>query len=121
LYGSKLYTIGEMARIVGMPTKTLRFYDQKDVLKPETRNKNSYRYYSEKQILEAMIIKILRQLGLSLTDIKNVLLQKNIELLRENLATHIHELEQQIKEELLQLQIAKCLYNYINVDKMKEG
>ena len=49
----KVYTIGEIADLFHMSTKTLRFYEDKGLLEPEGRDEeNGYRYYNKKQILQ---------------------------------------------------------------------
>ena len=43
----ELFTIGEMAKLFQTNIRTLRYYDEIGLLKPEWRDDNSgYRYYS---------------------------------------------------------------------------
>lgn len=42
----KFYLIGEIAKITGLSNKTLRHYDENNILKPDYVDPNSgYRYY----------------------------------------------------------------------------
>ena len=45
------YSIGEVAKILNISTSKLRYYDKNDIISPEIRKENGYRYYSEKQIV----------------------------------------------------------------------
>lgn len=54
--------------------KTLRYYEKKEISKPVFVDKdNGYRYYDSKQLSEVSKILFLKQIGLSIKDIKNVL------------------------------------------------
>ena len=47
----ELFSIGEMAKLFQTNIRTLRYYDEIGLLKPEWRDDNSgYRYYSTKQV-----------------------------------------------------------------------
>lgn len=49
---SQKYSIGDVAKMLNMTTRTIRFYDQKDLVKPESIGENGYRYYGEEQIAD---------------------------------------------------------------------
>ena len=67
-----MYKIGEFSRIVDMPVRTVRYYDEVDVLKPEYVDQFSgYRYYTDNNVSEAEWIKLLRATGFSLEEIVN--------------------------------------------------
>jgi DNA-binding transcriptional MerR regulator len=52
-----MYRIGEFSKIVGITTKTLRYYDAEGILSPTYRDKETgYRLYSETDIEKASII-----------------------------------------------------------------
>lgn len=43
-----MYKIGEFSKLVGIPIRTLRYYDDYGILKPSiTDNFTGYRYYNE--------------------------------------------------------------------------
>ena len=65
-----MYKIGEFAKIVGIPVRTLRFYDQYGVLRPSiVDNFTGYRYYDEENIVECEMIKLLKSLDFTLEEI----------------------------------------------------
>ena len=44
------YTIKKLAQISGVSTRTLRYYDELGLLKPERINSSGYRIYGQKQV-----------------------------------------------------------------------
>jgi len=75
----KLFQIGEVANICGISIQTLRYFDKIALLKPVYIDKETnYRYYSQDQIFSITIIKMLRNTGFSLTEIKKILEKRKI-------------------------------------------
>lgn len=99
-----LYKIGEFSKLVNVPVKTLRYYDEINLFKPQEIDLFSgYRYYSEKQIEDLEVILSLKEVGFSLEEIKKnknnyteALMQKKKEELmleQENLENKIRKLD----------------------------
>ena len=64
------FSIGEMSRLMNVPIKTLRYYDEIGLFKPVEVNRDTgYRYYSTEQFEQLDIIKYLRLLGVPLAEI----------------------------------------------------
>lgn len=64
------FSIGEMSRLMDVPVKTLRYYDEIGLFKPVEVNRHTgYRYYSTEQFEQLDIIKYLRLLGVPLSEI----------------------------------------------------
>lgn len=73
------YTISEIAEYFNISTQTLRYYDRIGLLKPETTAESSgYRLYGGEQFDKLYLIRELKQLGLSLDQIKNYCETKDI-------------------------------------------
>lgn len=64
------YSIGEAAKKLQVSTRTLRYYDEKDLVRPAYIKENGYRFYSEEQIRQIELILFLKELGFSLKQIK---------------------------------------------------
>ena len=64
------YSIGEAAKKLQISTRTLRYYDEKDLVRPAYIKENGYRFYSEEQIRQIELILFLKELGFSLKQIK---------------------------------------------------
>jgi len=68
------YQIGEFAELSGVSTKTLRYYDEIGILRPAAvDSRTRYRRYSTQQLKDLASILALRDLGLSLNEIRKVL------------------------------------------------
>ncbi|MDE7177765.1 MAG: helix-turn-helix domain-containing protein [Lachnospiraceae bacterium] len=66
--------IGEFARMTGMPISVLRHYDKEGLLCPDyVDHFSGYRYYSAEQIGQVRKIELLKSVGLSLKEIRDIL------------------------------------------------
>lgn len=66
-----MYKIGEFANVVKSNIKTIRYYNEINLLKPKVIDKfTSYRYYDEDNVREYYAIILLKQMGFSLEEIK---------------------------------------------------
>lgn len=77
-----LFTIGGMASLFEINIRTLRYYDEINLLKPEFIDSNSkYSYYSTKQFERLNTIKYLRTLNMPLNKIIKFFENREIEVL----------------------------------------
>jgi len=67
------YTTGEMAKLCGVSVRTVQFYDEKDLLKPEELTEGGRRLYSEEDLKKFQMICLLKSLGLRLDDIHGIM------------------------------------------------
>ncbi len=58
-----VYTIGQLARLAGVTTRTLRYYDQIGLLKPMEVSEAGYRLYGRAQVDALQQILFYRTLG----------------------------------------------------------
>ncbi|MEO6888241.1 MAG: MerR family transcriptional regulator [Ktedonobacteraceae bacterium] len=104
----ELLQIGEVATLLGISTKTIRYYQQIGLLAAPSRSTSGYRLYSASDLLRLLRIKRLRALGLSLERIKTALaipaaekagaeyaLRSILQALEEDLSTQMQALEKQ--------------------------
>ncbi len=90
---NKIYTIGELAEVAGVSTKTLRVYERKGLLLPERNKENSYRIYTEESVRKLEQIQLMKYLGLSLEQIERFLSKNRENGRKELLLTQKHLLE----------------------------
>lgn len=103
----KLYTIGDISEICGVPVKTLRYYDEIKLLVPEKRDADTnYRYYTEDQMLTLHNIRKLKNYGFSLDEVHTLVYESDIHTLKESLSVRLKD----IHEKIMSLQ---DLYNEI--------
>lgn len=67
------YTTGEAAKLCGVTVRTVQYYDARDILKPSELSEGGRRLYSEADIRRLRIICFLREAGLSINSISDLL------------------------------------------------
>lgn len=70
---AELYTIGQVARRVGVPARTIRFWCDAGILAPTDRSAGGYRRYDTTAVARLDMVRTLRDLGLGLDEIREVL------------------------------------------------
>lgn len=70
---NKYYTIGQLAQLAGISTKTLRVYERKGLLFPERNEENGYRIYGEEAVKTLEKIQLMKYLDFSLDQIADFL------------------------------------------------
>ena len=68
-----MYTIGQLAKLAGVTTRTLRYYDQIGLLKPAETNEAGYRLYGREQVDTLQQILFYRELGVGPEEIVRIL------------------------------------------------
>lgn len=75
--GNKMnLSISEVSKLLDISKDTLRYYDQLSLVSPN-RNENKYRYYTQANILELQYIEVMKYVGFSLKEIKQILMNMN--------------------------------------------
>lgn len=94
----QLLSIGKMAEINGVTIPTLRLYDKNGLLKPAYIDPDSsYRYYTLQQTARLDIIAYMKELGMSLGEIRSVLQKEDIALIEGILARKNEQLHEQMR------------------------
>ncbi len=76
---TKVYSVGEMAKLCNISSRLLRHYDKKNLIVPAIRDsKNNYRFYTQYQIEEILLLKEMRQIGMPLERISSLLADRNL-------------------------------------------
>ena len=65
-----LYTVGEIAKVLGIPASTLRYYDQEGLLPFVERSSGGIRMFTDKDYEWLKVIACLKKSGLSIKNIK---------------------------------------------------
>ena len=112
-----LYTVGEMAKILGIPASTLRYYDKEGLLPFLERSGGGIRMFSEEDLGWLRIITCLKRSGLSIKEIRSFIrmaergddsLEERLELFRTRRETVQKQIDD-LKETLAILEF-KCWY-----------
>ena len=91
------WSIQEIARLSGTTSRTLRHYDDIGLLTPSSVGSNGYRRYDQEALAKLQRILLLRELGLGLPAIADVLAGQSHD--SDALLTHLHWLQRE-KERL---------------------
>lgn len=67
------YTIQNLARLAGISSRALRYYDEIELLKPARINSSGYRIYGQAEVDSLQQILFYRELGVSLETIKEII------------------------------------------------
>jgi len=67
------YTIGRLAREVGVPASTVRYYERSRLLRPDGRTEGNYRIYGPEALERLRFIRAAQAIGLTLEDITTLL------------------------------------------------
>lgn len=66
------YSSGEFARMAGVTLRTIRYYDKQNILKPSLVSEAGARFYTEEDFARLQQILLLKYLGFSLDDIREM-------------------------------------------------
>ncbi len=88
--------IGEVAKMTGVSSKTLRFYEEIGVLSSPGRTPEGYRNYSKVAVDQINFIKASQAVGLSLREIRDIMVYRQREVVP---CQHVLELLQQRSRE----------------------
>lgn len=69
----QLLSISEFARLCRTTRQTLIYYDKQDILSPNITNEKGYRFYTMDQLYSFFVIGFLKEMGVSLKEIKDYL------------------------------------------------
>lgn len=72
-----MYTTGEIARLCGVTVRTVQYYDTRNILTPSELSEGGRRLYSEQDLRRMKIICFLRDAGVSINTIGDLLSQDN--------------------------------------------
>ena len=108
------WTTGEVAKQRNVSVRTLRYYDQINLLTPSFRDDNGKRYYSEDDLFQLEKIVILKSLSLPLENIRDILDKLSY---KQILISHYNYLQEELS--ILQTSISNTtsLINMIDLDE----
>lgn len=68
-----LYQIGEVADRVGLSLRTVRYYEEKQLIVPDERTEGGFRLFDESGIKRLEMIMAMKPLGLSIAEMRELL------------------------------------------------
>lgn len=73
-----MYTVGQLSKKTGISVRTLHYYEELGLLKPDRSIDNQYRIYGSEDVMKLQQIAVLKSMGFRLREIKN-LINRNID------------------------------------------
>lgn len=121
----KIYQIKDLAEKTGFSTDTIRFYEKKDLIHPNFRGVNNYRYYNDDSLKKLIFIKRCRALEISISEIQQLIeleetpfqsCQSVNDLIDDHIAQVSEKIQELIsfKQQLIKLR-ASCTHG-VNID-----
>lgn len=95
--------IKELAQMLDISPKTIRFYEEEGVIPKARRNESNYRYYTDDDYKRLKFIKKARALGMSIEEIRKIFeIRENGNMpcwtVVSTLEKHLRETEKKIEE-----------------------
>ncbi len=107
------YTVKQLADLAGVSPRTLHYYDQIGLLRPEKVARNGYRCYDDPAMLRLQQILFFKELGFSLEQIREIMDQPGFDL---QLALQLHKAGLQERLERLKRLIATVDKTILNLE-----
>lgn len=96
-------TRGTLAKMTGMSSSTIRYYEDCQLLPKAKRLENGYRIYSEEYLIMLKFIKDAKKLGYTLNEIREILAMLNSEMHPEELKKLVHNKIENIEHKIKDL------------------
>ena len=95
------YTTGEIAKLCGVSVRTVQYYDSRNILVPSQLSEGGRRLYSEDDLKRMRIICFLREAGVPINSIRELLSEEHPEKV---ISILLDQQEQELREEIAQAQ-----------------
>ncbi len=96
------YTSGQFAKMAHISVRTVRYYDKQNILKPSFVNESGARFYTDEDFVCLQQILLLKYLGFSLEDIRNMTVG---ELDKQMLRNSLRLQQKLVKDQIEQMQM----------------
>ncbi|WP_141527978.1 MerR family transcriptional regulator [Bacillus sp. AFS023182] len=93
----EMISIQELTKETGVTVRTLRYYDQIDLLRPSGKTEGGHRLYSETDVIRLQQILFLKEIGFSLKEITNMLVTGGFSL-KESLEQQLKFVQEEKKK-----------------------
>lgn len=108
------YSTGELANMFGLTKRTIQYYDLQHILKPAYIDDNQYRMYTEHEVEQLRLILVMKSLGLTLKEIKQMLsVDGTLQTVRTLVTRKVEETEAEIRQQQQQLKQMKQMQQMI--------
>jgi len=93
------YTSGQFAKMAHISVRTVRYYDKQNILKPSFVNESGARFYTEEDLVRLQQILLLKYLGFSLDEIREMTVgELDKQMLRNSLRLQLKLVKDRIEQ-----------------------
>lgn len=93
---NRLLTTGQFAELLGVNKRTLMYYDDIGLFSPVEKGANGYRYYTLQQVSDLELLLALRELGMSIEEIRGYRMDPAPAALAELLSVRQRDIDEKI-------------------------
>lgn len=101
---SGYYTSGQFAKMAHISVRTVRYYDKQNILKPSFVNDSGARFYTDEDFVRLQQILLLKYLGFSLEEIRNMTVG---ELDKQMLRNSLRLQQKLVRDQIEQMQMVE--------------
>ena len=112
------YKVTDFSRLCGVTPRALKYYEERELIKPAYIGENGYRYYSFAQMDEVSAILLFRDYGFSLDEIKTLMEQDDLKGIEQRMHMMLSIIKEQKKK--LSEQEKNILYTCTQVAQARE-
>ncbi len=110
------YWIGEVAKELGLSLRTIRYYEELGLLRPDSRTTGRFRLYTKADVVKLRAIQTLKNLGYSLKDVQGLMRSASSSKTGHELVTRmLRDLQKQ--EATAREQLKWCTETLRNIDE----
>ncbi|UMZ74357.1 MerR family transcriptional regulator [Natranaerofaba carboxydovora] len=103
---NELIRIGDLAKMAGVSTRTIKYYEEIGLISPADRSSGGFRYYTSDDLIKIKVIRNLQEMDYPLSQIKEFFSIRNssdsgneaASKVLENLEEQVEEIDQKIQE-----------------------
>ena len=106
----KEYSTNEMCKLCNVTRKQLVYYEDRGLLNNVMRKENNYRYYSEINVEEVLIIKELKRIGFSIEEISTLAMDSCVNRLYDIVKKRVENAKKELDLSVLRYEQSNEMY-----------
>ena len=115
-----IYTIGELAKILGVTAETIRYYERKNIIQPVHDENSGYRYYTAWDLHMFIRARCYLGFGFNIEQVKEILQKESIEKIDDLLSKQEELIQENIIYQMNILKKLKANRSLINDAKKQD-
>lgn len=105
------FNTNEICKLCNASRKQLRYYEERGMLSPVSRHKdNNYRYYTHQHICEIVAAKALKNIDMSLSEIKDIIYGRNIGSIQLSIEKKMIAAKETLEDSFLRYEQSMVVY-----------